>query len=122
MIEIGEVLKIHQVLIREFGGLSGVRDEGMLKSAIERPFGGFGQTAFYPTLEEKVAAVLESIVVNHPFVDGNKRTGYVLMRLVMMNFRKDIDASQKEKYDLVIGVASGNISFDEIVNWLQKHQ
>lgn len=122
MIELEEVLKIHQILIEKFGGASGVRDKGMLKSAIERPFSGFGEIPFYPTPEEKAAAILESIVVNHPFVDGNKRTGYVLMRSIMMNFGKDIIATQDEKYNLVIDVASAKISFDGIVSWLQTHQ
>ncbi|MFN0202522.1 MAG: type II toxin-antitoxin system death-on-curing family toxin, partial [Bacteroidia bacterium] len=66
MIDINEVIEIHQTLLKEFGGLSGVRDEGLLKSAIERPFSGFGEIMFYPTPEEKGAAILESMVVNHP--------------------------------------------------------
>ena len=122
MIDIEEVLQIHQVLIQEFGGLSGVRDKGMLQSAIERPFSGFGKTEFYPTPERKAAAILESIVKNHPFVDGNKRTGYVLMRLILMQFGTDIIATQDEKYDFVINVASGNLHFESIVHWIKNHQ
>ena len=120
MIDIQEVFEIHQVLIQEFGGSQGVRDEGLLKSAIERPFSGFGETEFYPTPEEKAGAVLESIIKNHPFIDGNKRTGYVLMRLVLMQFGKDITATQDEKYSFVIDVASGQIEFPEILAWIQK--
>jgi death-on-curing protein len=68
MIDYQEVLEIHQVLIREFGGSQGVRDENGLKSALERPFSGFGETEFYPNPEEKAGAILESIVKNHPFI------------------------------------------------------
>ena len=93
MIDLQEVFEIHQVLIQEFGGSQGVRDEGLLKSAIERPFSGFGETEFYPTPEEKASAILESVIKNHPFIDGNKRTGYVLMRLILMQFGKDIVAT-----------------------------
>jgi death-on-curing protein len=120
MIDLQDVFEIHQVLIQEFGGLQGVRDEGLLKSAIERPFGGFGETEFYPTPEEKAGAILESIVKNHPFTDGNKRTGYVLMRLTLMQFGKDIIATQDEKYSFVIEVASGQIDFQKIVAWIEK--
>lgn len=102
-------------MIRAFGGSQGVRGENGLKSALERPFSGFGETEFYPNPEEKAAAILESIVKSHPFIDGNKRTGYVLMRLVLMNFGKDIQATQDEKYDFIIAVASRQLDFQEIV-------
>jgi death-on-curing protein len=119
MIDLQEVLEIHQLLVAQFGGLEGVRDTGLLKSAIERPFSGFGETEFYKTPEEKASAILESIVKNHPFMDGNKRTGYVLMRLILMQYGKDVNATQDEKYDFVIGVASGQTDFDGIVTWIR---
>lgn len=77
MIDYEEVLAIHQILVDDFGGSQGVRDENALKSAIARPFSGFGETEFYPSPEEKAGAVLESVLKNHPFLDGNKRTGVV---------------------------------------------
>lgn len=120
MIDYQEVLEIHQVLIREFGGSQGVRDENGLKSALERPFSGFGETEFYQSPEEKAGAILESIIKNHPFIDGNKRTGYVLMRLLLMTLGKDIKATQDEKYDFIIGVASGQLDFQQIVTWIKQ--
>jgi death on curing protein len=121
MINLQEVLEIHQILVEQFGGSQGVRDDGLLQSAIERPFSGFGETEFYKTPEEKASAVLESIVKNHPFVDGNKRTGYVLMRLVLMQYGKDVRATQDEKYDFVIGVASGLTDYNGIVTWIKAN-
>ncbi|GAB2561701.1 type II toxin-antitoxin system death-on-curing family toxin [Spirosoma areae] len=118
MIDIADVLTIHQVLINDFGGSSGIRDQGLLQSAIERPFSGIGETLFYLTPEEKAGAILENIVKNHPFVDGNKRTGYVLMRLLLMQSGKDITATQEEKYDFVIQVASGRLDFNQIIDWI----
>jgi death-on-curing protein len=120
MIDYQEVLEIHQVLIQEFGGSQGVRDENGLKSALQRHFSGLGETEFYPSPEEKAGAILESIVKNHPLVDGNKRIGYVLMRLVLMHFGKDIIATQDEKYNFVIAVASEQLDFQEIVSWIKK--
>ena len=65
--------------------------------------------------------MIESIVINHPFVDGNKRTGYVVMRSFFIANGFDIKASQKEKYDFVINIASGKIKLEQIIEWLKKH-
>ena len=79
MISVEQVLKIHSIAIEKFGGANGVRDMGGLQSALARPFQTFGGTDLYPTTYEKAAAIGESLIMNHPFIDGNKRTGYLLM-------------------------------------------
>jgi len=84
MISTEEILKIHKLLIDQFGGSHGVRDKSSLNSEINRPFATFDQQELYPEPVDKAAAILESIVTNHPFVDGNKRTGYVLARLLLL--------------------------------------
>jgi death-on-curing protein len=119
MIRIAEVLEIHRVLVQSFGGADGVRDLGLLQAAIERPFSGFGDQEFYPSPEEKAAAIGQSIIQNHPFMDGNKRTGYVLMRLMLMTSGKDLLATEDEKYDFVIRIASGKMNYQEILDWLR---
>jgi len=121
MISFDMAIQTHEILIQNFGGSSGVRDIGLLKSAIERPFSGFGNEEFYPTVEEKSAALIESILTNHPFIDGNKRTGYVLMRLLLRQNKKDLKADQSEKYQFVIQIASGDIRFPEILDWIRVH-
>lgn len=121
MITYEDVIKIHHLLLQRFGGPQGVKDENALLSAIARPFSGFGQDAFYPSPEEKASAIVESIVTNHPFIDGNKRTGYVLMRLMLMEHGKDILATQDEKYDFVIAVASGKLDYHQILAWIRLH-
>ena len=121
MIDIQEVLVIHDTLIVQFGGSNGIRDYNLLVSAINRPFTGSGDTEFYPTIHEKAAALIESIVKNHPFVDGNKRTGYVMMRLFLLNNGFDIQASQDEKYTFVIRIASGSLTIEHITSWVLEH-
>ncbi|WKN44649.1 type II toxin-antitoxin system death-on-curing family toxin [Tunicatimonas pelagia] len=121
MISEREVLEIHAILIEQFGGSSGVRDKELLNSAINRPFQTFGGQELYPNPIDKAAAIIESIVSNHPFIDGNKRTGYVLARLLLMNERIKIQATQEEKYQFVISISIGERSFDQIKEWLEKN-
>ena len=84
MIPIGEVEIIHNILIDRYGGSKGIRDIGLLESALARPFATFDDKDLYPHPVEKAAAILESVVINHPFVDGNKRIAYTLMRLLLL--------------------------------------
>ena len=121
MISVKEVEEIHKILIDNFGGSHGIRDLGSLESALARPFQSFGNEELYPSPILKAAALLESILINHPFVDGNKRIAYVLMRILLMADKLDIVASQNEKYTFVIGASKGDFRFDEIKIWLTKH-
>ena len=121
MIYLEDVLNIHEFLINKFGGSHGLRDESLLKSALARPFQSFDQVDLHKSHVEKAAALIESIVTNHPFIDGNKRTGYVLMRLYLMENGLDIRADLDEKYDFVIAIASGKISYEQIVEWIRNH-
>lgn len=119
MISIEEVLRIHQILIEKFGGSEGVRDFRLLESSVFRPFNTFDSLDLYPSPVDKAAAIIESIVKNHPFIDGNKRTGYTLMRLFLLNEGQDIEAPEDEKYDFVIKIAEGKLTVDEIRNWIE---
>jgi death-on-curing protein len=121
MIEISEVEKIHDILIERFGGARGIRDKGILESAIGRPFQTFDGKDLYPDPVDKAAAIFESIVSNHPFVDGNKRTAYVLMRLILKRNQLDIDVDQDVKYDFVIKAAKGELTFDKIKTWIRNN-
>ena len=121
MISIKEVEEIHKTLIETFGGSHGVRDLAALDSALARPFQTFDNKELHPTTVDKAASLIESILINHPFIDGNKRTGYVLMRILLINDGIDIKASQQEKYDFVIDIASGKSKLEEIIDWLNIH-
>ena len=118
MIETAQVIHIHEILIENFGGSSGIRNEELLDSALNRPFQTFDGVELYPTVIEKASALIESILINHPFIDGNKRIGYVVMRLFLMSNGKDLNASEQDKYEFVISIASGNLKFEGIKGWL----
>lgn len=121
MINFEQVEEIHSLLIEQFGGSHGIRDNGLVMSALARPYQTFDGKELNPTVIQKAAAIIESILTNHPFVDGNKRTGYVLMRLLLMEYGADISASQEEKYDFVIRIASAKYNFNDIVYWLEHY-
>jgi death-on-curing protein len=120
MISLNEVLAIHDILIERFGGAKGVRDKAGLESAINRPFQTFDGQELYPDTIDKASAIFESIISNHPFIDGNKRTAYVLMRLFIKQGMLDIEATEDEKFDFIIKSAKGELTFDEIVDWIRS--
>ena len=119
MIDVREVEEIHNLLIEKFGGARGIRDAGALDAALNRPFATFDKEELYPTASEKAAAIIESILVNHPFVDGNKRTGYVLMRLFLLQANQDLEADQDEKYDFVLSISKVEIATNVITEWIR---
>lgn len=121
MISVKEVEKFHKILIDTFGGSHGTRDKAALESALARPFQTFDDNELHATPIHKAASLIESILINHPFIDGNKRTGYVLMRVFLINNNLDLQATLEEKYDFVINIAAGLTKFESIVEWLTKH-
>ncbi|MBW6469330.1 MAG: type II toxin-antitoxin system death-on-curing family toxin [Anaerosomatales bacterium] len=109
-LDVGQVLTIHTVQVRRHGGSAGVRDPGMLESAVEMPRAGFGDQYLHEDLFEMAAAYAFHIVMNHPFVDGNKRTGFhaAAVFLDLNGWRLDLD--DDTAYDLVIGVCEGTVT------------
>ena len=121
MIPIKEVELLHQILIDKFGGSQGIRDITGLESALARPFQTFDGKDLYASFLEKAAALIESILINHPFIDGNKRTGYTLLRFFLIQNGLDITASRDNKYEFVINIASGILKHEGIVSWLNSN-
>jgi len=113
-----EILTIHKTLIDSFGGSHDVRDFESLESALARPFQTYDNADLYQTSLEKAAALIESPLINHPFIDGNKRTGYTALRLFLMQNGLDLTASQSSRYDFIIAIASGNLKYDSVLIWL----
>jgi death on curing protein len=121
MINKNEVLLIHNQVVSIYGGANGVRDMGGLESAIARPYQSFGGQDLYPSCFEKSAAIGKSIIMNHPFIDGNKRTGYVLMETVLRIEGFRINAPDELLYQFIIDITTGKKRFEEIVDWLKKN-
>ena len=121
MFDIKSVINLHDKILAKYGGASGVRDSNLLDSALNRPFQTFGGEDLYSSFYEKAAAVIQSIIINHPFVDGNKRIGYYMARAIFLNYALDINASENDKYDFVIAIAQGKLEVEEIANWFLQH-
>ena len=116
-----QVLYLYQQIVQQTGGTVGLRDEGLLESAVYRPQASFGGQDLYPDVFSKAAALGHSIILNHPFVDGNKRIGFEAMRLMLRLNGQDIHASLEAKYDFVIDIAKGKLTEQAIADWLTRH-
>jgi death on curing protein len=116
-----KILLLHKFSIEDYGGAHGVRDLAMLESAIQRPFQTFDGEDLYPDVLAKATAIIESIVINHPFVDGNKRTGMLAMFEILAAEKLTVRAHEDQLYQFVIDISTGAIRFDEIVIWLQAN-
>jgi death on curing protein len=115
------VLRLHELSIIKYGGSHGIRDEGLMESAIARPFQTFGGEDLYPSTFEKAAAIAESIIINHPFVDGNKRTGFLAMLALLEESKIKINASNDDIYPFIIKISTAEIKFEQIVDWLKQN-
>ena len=117
-----KILLLHQVMAEATGGDVGVRDEGMLESAIETIYATFDGVELYPTKEEKAAKLGYSLISNHAFVDGNKRIGmYIMLSFLELNGIK-IDATNEEVYQLGMDVAAGKADNQMLLAWIKGHR
>jgi death-on-curing protein len=114
------VMAVHEAQLSEHGGATGVRDQGLLESALARPRQIFAY-ADKPRLTQLAAAYALGIAKNHPFVDGNKRTAWVLCALFLELNGRDVTAEQTEVVEIMLGVAAGSVSDDEMALWLDKN-
>lgn len=112
-----QILFLHSRLIAETGGSPGVRDVALLESAAARPQATYGGEDLYPDLLSKAAALMQSLVNNHPFVDGNKRVGIAATALFLQRNGRRLVASNQEVEDFTLAVARGERTFDEIAAW-----
>jgi death-on-curing protein len=116
-----EVLKLYSRIIEQSGGMMGIRDLGALESALAQPRMTFAGEELYPTLIEKASALGFSIIKNHPFVDGNKRTGHAAMETFLVLNGHELDAMIDEQERIILQVASGAMGREAFTHWLRAH-
>ena len=117
-----KVLLLHKLLAEATGGSIGVRDEGLLDSALESAFSGFGDREFYPSKEEKGARLGYCLITNHAFVDGNKRIGiYVMLSFLEMNGIR-IQCTDEEIVEIGLSLAEGKMTYEELLRWVIDHK
>ena len=122
---LSEVLFFHTVAIQQYGGSEGVRDRGALEAAIARPWhtlaGQEGEEEAFPTPFDKAAAICESIIRRHPFVDGNKRTGISAGAYLLSTFGIELEAANEELENMAVSVAKGCMDTNSLAVWLETH-
>lgn len=111
---------MHTVAVEEFGGSTGVRDRGLLESALARPLASFGGSNLYDTPFKRAAALAESLVLNHGFVDGNKRTAMYAMAAWLEREGHVLEAERGGLRDLALAIASHELSIDQVASWLEQ--
>ncbi len=114
-------LAIHQLQIAEHGGLDGVRDAGLLSSALARPQNAFAYLNPKPDLATIAAAYAFGIAKNHPFFDGNKRTAQVVYRTFLLLNGLNLHASGEDKYSALVGLAEGSLDEEEFAKWVRQN-
>lgn len=116
-----QILMLHTALIAQTGGIDGVRDEGLLDSAINAPFQTFAEQDLYPTVLEKATRLGFGLISNHPFLDGNKRIGAHAMLTFMGVNQINLCCTDEELISLILQVASGRLNYDGMLEWLKSH-
>jgi death-on-curing protein len=117
-----QILMLHERLIEATGGGLGIRDEGMLDSALSNPFQSFDGEELYPSIQAKAAQLCFGLVKNHPMVDGNKRLGTHVMLVFLELNGYDLFYTQKELSDTILALASGENGAEDILKWIIEHQ
>lgn len=114
-----EVLELHRLILEQSGGAAGLRDLGALESALAQPHMTFGGQDLYQTLAEKASALAFSLVMNHPFVDGNKRVGHAAMETFLVLNGHELSASVDEQERVVLELAGGTLGREKFTDWIR---
>ena len=117
-----QIILLHEQLIDTTGGKDGILDEGLLESSVYAPFQSFGGEDIYPTIYQKAARLCYGLVMNHAFVDGNKRIGVHAMLVFLSLNHINLTYSQKELYEIILDIASGVKNSEDLLMWILDHQ
>ena len=116
------ILLLHQLMIEQTGGSDGLRDMGLLESAVENVYGSFGGQELYPGKEEKAARLAYALISNHAFVDGNKRIGMYAMLTFLEANGIEMDCTNQEVVYVGMAIASGKMSYEDVLSWIREHR
>ena len=122
LLTVDEIIMLHSKLLKATGGLPGLRDRGLLESAVLGINAGFENVEQYPTVEEKAARLAYALITNHAFVDGNKRVGILAMLTTLKLNGVMLRYTQQELIDLGLAAASGTIGYGKILEWIWRHE
>lgn len=122
LLTVDEIIYLHSKLITKTGGSDGLRDRGLLESAVYSALGGFGDEEAYPTIEEKAARLMFSLVNNHAFVDGNKRIGVLVILTTLRLNEVELKYTQKELIEIGLQVAKGKMNYEQVLSFVISHQ
>lgn len=117
-----QVIALHSSIIAETGGISGIRDENLLESAISAPFQTFNNAEAFPSIQQKAARLGYGLIKNHAFVDGNKRIGAHVMLVFLALNKIELDYTQEELSDTILKVAADKYKFEDLLKWILDHQ
>lgn len=117
-----QVVKLHQDLIKTSGGLSGIRDEGMLDSALQTPLQTFDKRELFPSILDKAARLAFGLIKNHPFIDGNKRIGAHTMLIFLALNNIILSYKDEELIAIIRDVASSEANENDLYTWIENHQ
>lgn len=116
-----QVIKMHNLLIQETGGSEGIRDDGLLDSALNAPFQTFDGEDLYKTVPAKAAKLAFFLINNHPFVDGNKRIGILAMLVFLEINGIEVNCTDDELIELGLGLADGTVNNEDLLSWIIEH-
>ena len=117
-----QIISLHAQLINETGGVGGLRDEGLLDSALNAPFQSFGSVEPFPSIQQKAARLGYGLIMNHQFIDGNKRIGAHVMLVFLALNGIELEYTQDELASEILSVASNNSGFEHLLKWIIEHQ
>jgi death-on-curing protein len=120
MITEADIMLLHEFSILDYGGAAEMRDRNLLLSAIGHPYQTFDGKELYSSPVEKAAALGESLIINHPFVDGNKRTAFLAMWALLQEHGIELEVNNDELYHFIISMSTGQNKYDDIVAWLNS--
>ena len=117
-----QILLLHSELIYAHGGGDGIRDENLLDSAIAAPFQAFDGQSMFPSIQQKAVRLGFGLIMNHPFIDGNKRIGaHVMLTMLAVN-GIELEYTQRELYEIILKVAASGTTFEELLDWVLDHE